>query len=53
VNRAALPSPSKDDLIALILAQHARIEAQAHQISVWTGRICGIGNQTLGSSKNA
>jgi len=33
VNRAALLCLSHDDLIALIEAQHAQIEAQAQQIS--------------------
>jgi transposase len=39
VNRAALLVLSRDDLIALILAQHAQIEAQARQISALTARI--------------
>jgi transposase len=39
VNRAALLALSRDDLIALILAQHAQIEAQAQQISALTARI--------------
>jgi transposase len=39
VNRAALLALSRDDLIALILAQHAQIEAQARQISALTARI--------------
>ena len=39
MNRAALLSLSHDDLIALILARHAQIEAQAQQISVLTARI--------------
>jgi hypothetical protein len=54
MNRAALLSLSHDDrdgstsdpssagcsnLIALILAQHAQIEAQAQQISILTARI--------------
>jgi transposase len=42
VNRAALLSLSHDDLIALILAQHAQIEAQAQQISVLTARIAEL-----------
>jgi len=39
VNRAALLPLSRDDLIALILAQHAQIETQARQISSLTARI--------------
>ena len=39
MNRAALLGLSRDDLIALILAQHAQIEAQARQISALTARI--------------
>ncbi len=39
MNRAALVALSRDDLIALILAQHAQIEAQAQQISALTARI--------------
>jgi transposase len=42
VNRAALLSLSHDDLIALILAQHVQIEAQAQQISVLTARIAEL-----------
>jgi transposase len=42
VNRAALLSLSDDELIALILAQHAQIEAQAQQISVLTARIAEL-----------
>ena len=39
MNRAALVALSRDDLIALILAQHAQIEAQAQQIGALTARI--------------
>jgi transposase len=39
VDRAAFLTLSRDDLIALILAQHAQIESQAQQISVLTARI--------------
>jgi hypothetical protein len=42
VNRAALLSLSHDDLIALILAQHAQIEAQSRQISSLTARIAEL-----------
>jgi hypothetical protein len=42
VNRAALLSRSHDDLIALILAQHAQIQTQAQQISVLTARIAEL-----------
>jgi transposase len=42
VNRAALLSLSHDDLIALVLAQHAQIEAQAQQISVLTARVAEL-----------
>jgi len=49
VNRAALTSQSRDDLIARILAQdaqieaqHAQIEAQARQISGLTTRIAEL-----------
>jgi transposase len=38
VNDAGLLALSRDELIALILAQHAQIEAQAQQISVLTAR---------------
>jgi hypothetical protein len=39
VTRAALLALSHDDLIDLILAQHARIEAQAGQITALTARV--------------
>jgi transposase len=39
VNCAALLALSRDDLIALILRQHAQIEAQARQISALAARI--------------
>ncbi len=39
VNHAALLALSRDELIALTLAQHAQIEAQAQQISALTTRI--------------
>jgi len=42
VNRAALLALSHDDLIALILAQHAQIEAQAQQISTLTARVAEL-----------
>jgi transposase len=42
VNRAALSSLSRDDLIALILAQHAQIEAQTRQISGLTTRMAEL-----------
>jgi transposase len=42
VNRAVLLSLSHDDLIALILAQHAQIEAQAQQIGGLTTRIAEL-----------
>jgi transposase len=42
VNRAALLALSPDDLIALILAQHAQIEAQAEQIAGLTTRIAEL-----------
>lgn len=42
MNSAALASLSRDDLIALILAQHAQIEAQAQQISALTARIAEL-----------
>jgi transposase len=42
VDRAALLSLSRDDLIALILAQHAQLEAQAGQISGLTARIAEL-----------
>ena len=35
---AGLLALSRDELVALILAQHAQIEAQAQQISVLTAR---------------
>jgi len=39
MNHAGLLALSRDELIALILAQHAQIEAQAQQISALTARI--------------
>ena len=42
MNRAALLSLSHDDLIALILAQHAQIEAQARQISGLAARLAEL-----------
>ena len=42
MNHAALATLSRDELIALILAQHAQIEAQAQQISVLTARIADL-----------
>jgi transposase len=42
VNHAALLALSRDELIALTLAQHAQIEAQAQQISALTTRIAEL-----------
>jgi transposase len=42
VNSAALANFSRDDLIALILAQHEQIAAQAQQISALTMRIAEL-----------
>jgi len=42
VNRATLLALSKDDLVALILAQHAQIEAQSQQIGALTVRIAEL-----------
>jgi transposase len=42
VNHAGLLALSRDRLIALILAQHPQIEAQAEQISVLTACIGGL-----------
>ena len=42
MNRAALHSLSHDDLIALVLAQQAQIEAQAHQVSMLTARVAEL-----------
>ena len=42
MNHAALVALSRDDLIALIEAQHAQIEAQAQQISALTARIAEL-----------
>jgi transposase len=42
VNHAGLLALSRDELIALILAQHAQIEARAEQINVLTARIVGL-----------
>ena len=42
MNRAALVSLTRDDLIAVILAQHAQIEAQAQQITALTARIAEL-----------
>jgi transposase len=39
VNRSALARLTRDDLIALILTQHAQIEAQSQQIAGLTARI--------------
>ena len=39
MNRAALLSLSRDDLIALILAQHAQIDAQHAQIEAQAAQI--------------
>ena len=42
MNHAALLALSGDDLIALILAQYAQIEAQARQISALSARIAEL-----------
>ncbi len=42
MNHAALLALSRDELIALILAQHAQIEAQAQQISTLTARVAEL-----------
>ena len=42
MNNAALLALSRDDLIALILAQHVQIEAQTQQISALTARIAEL-----------
>ena len=42
MNPAILLALSRDELIALILAQHAQIEAQAQQISALTARIAEL-----------
>lgn len=42
MNHAALLALSRDELIALTLAQHAQIEAQAQQISALTTRIAEL-----------
>ncbi len=42
MSRAALVSLTRDDLIALMLEQHARIEAQAQRISMLTARIAEL-----------
>jgi transposase len=42
VNHAGVLALSRDELVALILAQHAQIEAQVEPISVLTARIVGL-----------
>jgi transposase len=42
VNRAALANFSRDDLIALVLAQHAQTAAQAEQISALSARLAEL-----------
>jgi transposase len=42
VNRAALTPLTRDDLIALVLTQHAQIEAQAQQLAALTARIAAL-----------
>jgi hypothetical protein len=42
VNYAALANFSRDDLIALVLAQHAQIAAQAEQISALSARLATL-----------
>jgi len=51
VNRAALLCLSHDDLIALIEAQHAQIEAQAQPISSLTARIAALEAQLAAPAK--
>ena len=51
MNRAALLSLSHDDLIALILAQQAQIEAQAQQISILTARIAELETRLAAPAK--
>jgi transposase len=48
---ASLVAFSRDDLIALILAQQAQIEAQAQQIAVLTGRIAELEAKLAAPSK--
>ena len=51
MNRAALVSLSRDDLIALILAQHAQIEAQAQQIGDLTARVAELESKLAAPTK--
>ncbi len=51
MNRAALLSLSHDDLIALILAQDAQIEAQGRQISGLTARLAELGAKLAAPGK--
>jgi transposase len=53
VNRAALLSQSHGDLIALILAQHAQIEAQTQQIGSLTARIAELEAKLAAPGKNS
>ena len=51
MNRAALSSLSRDDLIALVLAQHAQIESQARQVVALTARITELEARLGGPAK--
>jgi transposase len=51
VNRAALLSLSHGDLIALVQAQQAQIEAQAQQIIVLTARIVELEGRLAAPAK--
>ena len=51
MNRAALLSLSHGDLIALVQAQQAQIEAQAQQISVLTARIVELEGRLAAPAK--
>jgi hypothetical protein len=42
VHRASLVNLSRDDLIALVLAQQAQIETQAQQIRALTARVAEL-----------
>ena len=51
MNRAALLSLSHGDLIALVQAQQAQIQAQAQQISVLTARIVELEGRLAAPAK--
>lgn len=51
MERAALSSLSRDDLVALVLTQHARIEAQAQEIVALTARIAALESRLEGPAK--